>query len=116
MMNEMSFLLISNIFSDFSFERDRPTDRQTDRQSLLYRCFGAPKNEFLSHLNADLAPIFDEIFGIHDAGSVVQCRKQANRLSRDAVFVKGLGATNCHVNTSSSSSTSSDAVDQARRR
>ena len=33
MMNEMSFLLISNIFSDFSFKHDRRMDRRTDRAS-----------------------------------------------------------------------------------
>ena len=30
MMNEMSFLLISNIFSEFSFERDRRMDGRTE--------------------------------------------------------------------------------------
>ena len=33
MMNEMSFLLISNIFSDFSFEPDQRMDGRTDRAS-----------------------------------------------------------------------------------
>ena len=33
MMNKMSFLLISNIFSDFSFKRDQRMERQTDRAS-----------------------------------------------------------------------------------
>ena len=33
MMNEMSFQLISNIFSDFSLEGDRRTDGRTDRAS-----------------------------------------------------------------------------------
>ena len=45
MMNEMNFSVILNIFCDFQLERDRPTDRQTNRQSLLQRCYGAPKNE-----------------------------------------------------------------------
>ena len=33
MVNEMSFLLISNIFSDFSFKRDQRMDGQMDRAS-----------------------------------------------------------------------------------
>ena len=33
MMNEMSFQMISNIFSDFSFECDRRMDGQMDRAS-----------------------------------------------------------------------------------
>ena len=33
--NDMSFQLISNIFSDFSYKRDRRTDRQMDGQDLL---------------------------------------------------------------------------------
>ena len=33
MMNKVSFLLISNIFSDISFKRDRQMDRRTDRAS-----------------------------------------------------------------------------------
>ena len=46
MMNEMSFLLISNIFSDFSFERDRRMDGRTDRDS--YR-------DIMAHLKIILA-------------------------------------------------------------
>ena len=35
MMNEMSIQVISNIFGDFSFERDRRTNEWTDARTLL---------------------------------------------------------------------------------
>ena len=41
MMNKMSLEVISNIFGDFSLERDGPSDQPTDGHSL---CYGAPKN------------------------------------------------------------------------
>ena len=45
MMNKKRFHIISNLFRDILFERDQPTDWQTDEQSLLLRCYGKPKKK-----------------------------------------------------------------------
>ena len=45
MMNEMSFQMISNIFSDFSSERDQRVDRQTEPFiEVLWRIWESSKH------------------------------------------------------------------------
>ena len=54
MMNEMSFQLISNIFSDFSFERDRRMDRRTEPHiDVLWRIW-----ESSQHISESFPVIF----------------------------------------------------------
>ena len=42
-MENMNFLVISNIICDFSLK----LDRRMDGQSLIFMCYGAPKNDII---------------------------------------------------------------------
>ena len=56
MMNKMSFQLISNIFSNFSFEHDRRRDGQMDRAS--YRGAMAHQKIISYHISESFPVIF----------------------------------------------------------